>query len=245
MIDGEARWKGQAESAIRQLRGVVGAYIRVEGEEIGAVFAQSDGSRDARKIVRDIEAILATQFGIEVDFRKISVAATEPLLPVDESRRRVRVDRLAFENVRVETSGLESEARVELSLGDAHILGMARGPATRGSSLELAAEACLRAAVRFVEEMVTFALSGLDRVRIGRDEVVVVTVRMSQGRNEKVLSGSSPVEQDDLRTVTYATLDAINRVFGQLTPRHLVEYVLTESDEGEGTGSGTIPERSA
>jgi hypothetical protein len=229
-MDGEARWKPQAESAIRQLRGVVGAYIRLEGDEIGAVFAQSDGSRDARKIVRDIEAILATQFGIEVDFRKISVAATEPMLPAAEPRRRERLSRLGFENVRVETSGLESEARVELSLGDAHILGIARGPATRGSSLELAAEACLRAAARFTEETVTFALGGLDRVRIGRDEIVVVVVRMIQGRTEKVLSGSSPIDQDDLRTVAYATLDAINRVFGQLTPRQLVEYVLVEGD---------------
>jgi hypothetical protein len=231
MAAGDARWKAEAESAIRQLGGVLGVYIRLEGDAIGAVFVQSDGSRDARKIVRDVEALLATQFGIEVDFRKISVAATGPMLPVPAARRGDRPERLAFENVRVETSGLETEARVELSLGDAHVLGIASGPATRGSSLELAAEACLRAAVRFVEETVSFALGGLDRVRIGRDQVVVVVVRMIQGRSEKILSGSSPVEQDDLRTVTYATLDAINRVFGNLTPRQLVEYVL---DEGEG-----------
>jgi hypothetical protein len=229
-VDGEARWKTAAESAIRQLAGVVGAHIRLEGDAIGAVFVHSDGSRDARKIVRDVEAILATQFSIEVDFRKISVAATGPMLPLG-GRRRERGERLAFENVRVETSGLETEARVELALGAAHVLGIAAGPATRGSSLELAAEACLRAAVRFVEESVSFALGGLDRVRIGRDLVIVVVVRMIQGRTEKVLTGSSPVDQDDLRTVTYATLDAINRVFGQLTPRQLVEYVL-EDDAG-------------
>ncbi len=242
MVEGEARWKARAESAIRQLQGVLGAHVRLEGTEIGAVFVQSDGSRDARRVVRDVEAILATSFGIELDFRKISVATTGSTLPAAESEGPARPQRLTFENVRVETSGLETEARVELSLGKAHVLGIAAGPATRGSSLELAATACLRAANRFAPATITFALGGLDRVRIGRDEIVTVVVRMIQGRTEKVLSGSSPAEQDDLRTITYATLDAINRVFANLKPRELTEYVLDEEPpDSEPEGPGSIP----
>ena len=240
MVEGEARWKARAESAIRQLGGVMGAYVRLEGDSIGAVFVQSDGSRDARKIVRDVEAILATQFGIEFDFRKISVAATGPMLPTANNRRPTRPQRLAFENVRVETSGLETEARVELSLGESHVLGIASGPATRGSSLELVATACLRAANRFAGDSITFALAGLERVRIGQDEIVTVVVRMIQGRTEKVLSGSSPVERDDLRTITYATLDAINRVFANLAPKEMVEYLL-DAEPGETEPPGEQP----
>jgi hypothetical protein len=222
-------WKNDAENAIRRLPGVVGAHIRMHGDEIGAIFVQTDGSRDSRRFVRDVEAILATTGGVEVDYRKISVAATPPLtLVAAEGRPAAEAPprRPAFENVRLNTSGLRTEAQVELSLGDTHVLGSAEGPATRGSVLDLVAEACLNATAQFIDEPVSFSPGGLERVRVGRDEVMVVLVRFIQGRSEKALTGSSPCEQDDLRSATYATLDAINRIFSNLKHREAVEYVL-------------------
>jgi hypothetical protein len=100
------------------------------------------------------------------------------------------------------------------------------GPATRGGGLELVAGACLRAASQFVDDPVSFSLGGLEQVRVGRDQVLIVLVRFIQGRTERALTGSSPCEQDDLRSVAYATLDAINRTFASLRHREPVEYVL-------------------
>jgi hypothetical protein len=73
---------------------------------------------------------------------------------------------------------------------------------------------------------VSFSLGGLERVRVGRDEVIIVLIRFIQGRSEKALTGSSACEHDDLRSATYATLDAINRIFSNLRHREPVEYVL-------------------
>jgi hypothetical protein len=227
MTELDQQWLARAEEVVCSLAGVRGAHIRVEGGRIGAIFVEADATRDVRKIVRDVEAIMATQFGLEIDYRKVSVATTEG----EPRERRLPARRLTFESVRVETADLETRARVELALGDAHVLGIAGGPATRASAYDLAAEACLRAAHRFVVEPVAFALSGVERVRIAREEVLVVTVRIIQGRQEKVLTGACPLEQDDLRTVVYATLDAINRVFEQLELRELVEYVLGSGEE--------------
>ena len=229
MTEAGPSWKNEAESAIRRLPGVVGAHIRMHGDEIGAIFVQTDGSRESRRFVRDVEAILATSGGIEIDYRKISVAATPPLtLAMPEGRPRTEAlpKRPAFENVRLNTSGLKTEAQVELSLGETHVLGSAEGPATRGSVLDLVAEACLDATAQLIDEPVSFSLGGLERVRVGRDEVVIVLVRFIQGRSEKALTGSSPCEHDDLRSATYATLDAINRIFTNLKQREAVEYVL-------------------
>ena len=39
-------------------------------------------------------------------------------------------------------------------------------------------------------------------------------------------TGSSPCEHDDLKSATYATLDALNRIFSHLKHREAVEYVL-------------------
>jgi hypothetical protein len=228
MTDAEPSWKVEAENAIRRLPGVVGAHIRIDGGEIGAVFVQTDGSRESRRFVRDVEAILATTSGVELDYRKVSVAATPPVEPLTAAGRvgPESARRLSFENVRIHTAGLESEAQVELSLGDTHVVGTASGPATRGSVLELVAGACLEATGQFVEEPVSFSLGGLERVRIGRDEVFVALVRFIQGRSERALAGSSVCDQDDLRSVAYATLDAINRTFSNLRHREAVEYVL-------------------
>jgi hypothetical protein len=227
MSEAEPGWKVEAENAIRRLPGVIGAHIRMQGDEIGAIFVQSDGSRESRRFVRDVEAILATTAGIDLDFRKVSVAATPPIPGVPGgTATQASARRLTFENVHLQTSGLRSEARVELSLGGARVLGTLIGPATRGNALELIAGACLTAASQFVDDPVSFSLGGVEEVRVGRDRVLVVLVRFIQGRNERALTGSSPCDQDDLRSVAYATLDAINRTFASLRHREAVEYVL-------------------
>jgi hypothetical protein len=121
---------------------------------------------------------------------------------------------------------MKSAAQVELSLGDTHIVGMSDGPATRSGGLDLVAEACLAAVGQFLSDPVSFSLGGVERIRVGRDEVIVVLVRFVQGRSEKTLSGSSTCDQDDLRSVAYATLDAINRTFSSLRMREREAFVL-------------------
>jgi hypothetical protein len=220
-------WRSAAEDAIRRLPGVVGVHIRMHGDEVGTVFVQTDGSRESRKFVRDVEALLATTAQVEIDYRKVSVAATPALASQGGAGGGgPAAIRLAFEQVKLETAGLKSRAQVELALGDQHIVGMAEGPATRSGGLELVAEACLSAATQFLADPVSFSLGGLERLRVGRDEVFVVLVRFVQGRGEKTLSGSSPADQDDLRSVAYATLDALNRPFASLRMRESEEFVL-------------------
>ncbi|HWN80764.1 MAG TPA: hypothetical protein VNM87_01590 [Candidatus Udaeobacter sp.] len=232
MADPGPSWKATAEDSIRRLPGVVGVHIRMQGDQIGAVFVQTDGSRDSRRFVRDVEAILATTAGMELDYRKVSVAAT-PALPSEGRAGAGPQARLAFEHVKLETSGLQSRAQVELSLGDQHIVGMSEGPATRAGGLEIVGEACLAAASQFLADPVSFSLGGLERLRVGRDEVFVVLVRFVQGRSEKTLTGSSPGDQDDLRSVAYATLDALNRTFASLRVREPEEFVLQLGSEAQ------------
>ncbi len=234
MTEAGPRWKDEAEDAIRRLPGVIGARIRMQGDEVSAVFVQTDGSRDPRRFVRDVEAVLAVVAGIDLDFRKVSVAAVRPesgAAPAAEGKR------LAFENVSLRTSGLATEASVELSLGGARVVGVLSGPATRGSALELVAGACLQAATQLIKTPVSFSLGGLERMRLGRDRVVVVVVRFVQGRTERVLTGSSPSDPGDVRAAAYATLDAINRAFAGLQVREPIEYIVRGEEAQAQVGS--------
>jgi len=63
-------------------------------------------------------------------------------------------------------------------------------------------------------------------VRLGRQEVVIVTVKLLAQRSEKTLVGACTVEQDVAQSVVYATLAAVNRVLGGLRPQERVEYEL-------------------
>ena len=63
-------------------------------------------------------------------------------------------------------------------------------------------------------------------VRLGRHEVVIVTVKLLAQRSEKTLVGACTVEQDVAQSVVYATLAAVNRVLGGLRAKEPVEYEL-------------------
>jgi len=63
-------------------------------------------------------------------------------------------------------------------------------------------------------------------VRLGRDEVAVVTLALIAQRQQKTLAGCCPVGGDAPQAVVLATLSALNRVVGGLRTREPMEYVL-------------------
>ena len=78
----------------------------------------------------------------------------------------------------------------------------------------------------YLGDDVTLAPHEVEFVRLGRQEVVLVTVKLLGQRSEKTLVGSCTVEQDMAQSVVYATLAAVNRVLGGLRSREPVEYEL-------------------
>lgn len=69
-------WTALAEARIRQLRGVDGARIRTEADEIREIHITSGSHRTAKQIVRDVQTVLLTHFERSIDHRVVSVAFT-------------------------------------------------------------------------------------------------------------------------------------------------------------------------
>ena len=88
------------------------------------------------------------------------------------------------------------------------------------------AGATLAAVQEFLAEELPLGLDDLEFLRLGRTRVVVVSLSLLVGRQEKVLTGSCAVEQDVHQAVALATLSALNRVAGGLRLREATEYVL-------------------
>ncbi len=78
----------RAEAAIRRLRDVEAARVRVEGGALVEVHVVSSSERNPKQIVRDIEAVLRTELDLGIDRRIVSVAlARRPAASRPEPRR--------------------------------------------------------------------------------------------------------------------------------------------------------------
>lgn len=77
-VDTRTTWVQKAEAAVTSLRGVEAVRILAEGETIREIHVLSTSSRPAKQIVRDVQSVLVTRFGREIDYRVVSVAYCEP-----------------------------------------------------------------------------------------------------------------------------------------------------------------------
>ena len=134
--------------------------------------------------------------------------------------------RVRFISANLFVSGLKTTAQVELSWQGMTRLGSATGASARDNAARLLSAATLNALVPYLGDDVTLAPHEVEFARLGRQEVVLVTVKLLGQRSEKTLVGSCTVEQDMAQSVVYATLSAVNRVLGGLRSREPVEYEL-------------------
>ena len=134
--------------------------------------------------------------------------------------------RVRFLTANLFVSGLRTQAQVELAWQGVTRLGNATGASARDNAYRLVSTATLNALVPYLGEDVTLAPHEVEFVRLGRQEVVIVTVKLLAQRSEKTLVGACTVEQDVAQSVVYATLAAVNRVLGGLRPQERVEYEL-------------------
>ncbi len=134
--------------------------------------------------------------------------------------------RIRFVNANLFVSGLRTQAEVELSWQGTTRVGNATGASARDSAHRLLASATLSALAPFLGPDVTLSAHDVEIVRMGRQDTVVVAVKLLAQRSEKTLVGACTVEQDLTQSVVYATLAAVNRVLGGLRVAEPVEYEL-------------------
>jgi hypothetical protein len=131
-----------------------------------------------------------------------------------------------FVSANLYVSGVRTQAQVELAWQGVTRAGSATGASTRDNAARLVAAATLSALQPFLGEERVLVVDDVVRLRLGRRAAVVVTVKLLEGRTERLLTGSGTVEQDLPQSVVYATLAAVNRVLGGMTLREPVEYEL-------------------
>lgn len=229
-----ASWNDRIETAIRSLRNIEGATVKSEGDEIREIHVITSSNRPPKNIVRDVQTVLQTRFGVSIDHRVVSVAQTQPgagresvsLDDLEDSSRAGVDERVRFESVNLFVAGARTQAQVELKWKGMPRMGSASGFSTRDEAHRLVAAAAIAAIQEFLSDPVAFAVQGVEIVQLGKRQAAVVSISMFVQRQEKLLLGCSPVETDTPQAVVLATLAAVNRVLGGLTVKEPTEYVL-------------------
>lgn len=76
-------WTRAAEEALRRVRGIEEATIRLEDDEIREIHILTTSTRPPKQIVRDVQGILHNKFQRTIDYRIVSVVYLDP--PAAES----------------------------------------------------------------------------------------------------------------------------------------------------------------
>jgi hypothetical protein len=198
------------EQAIKQIKSVKDARIIANWQgEIEEVHILAGSGRAPKQIVRDVESILAAQFDIQIDHKKISVAQVE-----DDEDRTFAIGecmRPKLTEVTLRTVNRLAEVKVELLTGDKTIEGIAQGPSSAHNKLRLFVEATLKALSSFTMDKLLFVTEEVGITQLAKQQIALVSITLITSAGEQSLTGCALVRNDDREAVVKATLDAVNR----------------------------------
>ena len=209
----------EIETGICSLSGVVSAHVVLspDGREIEEVHVVATFDKSPKQVVRDIESLILSNHNIRIDHKKISIAQLKDLAvetpqakPVEE-KAKTEVERIRFVSARSNTYGLRWEVTVELERGGIPASATVNGAASRRNKTRLVAQATAEALNNFLGDKQAVAVEEVLTLDAGGYKAVVVMISILTDRTEKILAGSSLLEDDMPKSVVRATLDAINR----------------------------------
>ncbi|HVJ50648.1 hypothetical protein [Desulfitobacterium sp.] len=198
------------EQAIKQIRSVLGARIKASAEgEIEEIHVLANSNRNPKQIVRDVESLLATQFEAEIDHKKVSVVQIdeedETTIPFQETIRPKLV------SVTIRTVQVTAEVKVELSVGEKILEGIAQGRSSSYNKLRLFAEATIQALTLITMEKLILVAEDVNINSLGKHKVVQSAITLITPNGEQTLVGCAIIKSDEREAVVRATLDAVNR----------------------------------
>jgi hypothetical protein len=208
----------RAENLLTSLEGILSArVVTTPLGEVSEIHILAQGGQNSKQVVRNVESALLAHLGLKVDHRKISVAASADVKPLQALEMGAVRDRAAqrvvlFEDLSMATvpRSRRVSATVTLGLdGVSHSI-TEEGPDTQRNRMETAA----RAAVLAMDNLFgvhALALEGVHQAEMFGRQVAVAGVLAASARDSRLLMGTAEVRESVEHAAVYAVLDATNR----------------------------------
>ncbi len=210
----------RAENLLTSLEGVLSArVVTTPLGEVSEIHILAHAGQAPKQVVRNVESALLAHLGLRVDHRKISVAQTADVRPMEALETSAVHDAaikrsVLFDDLMMATAPGRRRvvATVTLSCHGQLESATEEGPDTARNRVETAA----RAAVSVLERMAdkySLALEGAQIHEAFDRTYVMVGVHTVGGREAKLLVGTAEVIESAEHAAVYAVLDATNRWF--------------------------------
>lgn len=200
------------EQCLKQLESVENCKILLDNDgKIQEIHITAKSKRSSKQISRDIQSILISRFGLNIDYKKISIAQIKYEFEEDISLR------LKYKAIEYSMGEMKSSAKVVLEKDDEFYEGTISGPYTTNNVLSLFARATLKAVEAFLRIDDIFVLESVGNFSLAGKDVVVTIVNSIYDGHEQILSGSSVGKSDKKETTVKSTLDAVNRILQKVS----------------------------
>lgn len=196
---------GDVQAAIERVRGVIASRVLASDGEINEIHILADARHSARQIVRDVQTLCITQYGLHIDQQQISVALIHQPAP------RKTFTRPEVRGIRMETQGRQVTIYVAVGLGDRVVEGKAESTETSANRPRVAASAALDACEKYLNGQCRFVLEDLTPFHLGEWSGYLAAVTMVTAAMEERLIGSALNKGDDVSAAVKAACSAVNR----------------------------------
>lgn len=209
----------RAENLLQSLQAVLSARVVVSPVgEIEEVHVLASSGVSAKQIVRNVESALLAQLGIKIDHRKISVAQTaevEPIEALEQTAIRHEALRRGVVYRTLEVMAAPPHRvrfAVTLEVNGQEVVGEEDAAETTRARLQAAARATVSALDKALPRG-TFQLEGVKTIEAFGEQLVVAGVHVVDGRQTLLLTGTAEVHEAAEQAAVLAVLDATNRWF--------------------------------
>jgi hypothetical protein len=208
----------RAENLLTSLEGILSArVVTTPLGDVSEVHILAQSGLHPKQLVRNIESALLAQLGLKVDHRKISIAQTAEVKPIEALERAVVRDRVLqravlFENLTVSPGRRPHRIMIAVTLSYRGHTESAEEEAsdTPRSRVEGAAKAAVSVMDRLLAES-SIALEGAKIIEGFDREFAFIAVQGLGGRESLLLTGTAEIKESAERAAVFAVLDATNR----------------------------------
>jgi hypothetical protein len=207
----------RAENLLTSLQGVLSARVVVSPiGEVEEIHVLTQGGTAPKQVVRNVESALLAHLGLKVDHRKISVAQTADVRPIEALdahavreqalRRGVLFNRIESQSGAVGRVTLN----VSLQVGEEEIHGSADAVDNARARLIGAARGAVAALERVLARG-TLEVEGVQVVDAFGRRHVLAGVLVAEPRSSRLLIGTCELTDNSEQAAVLAVLDATNR----------------------------------
>ena len=198
------------EAALARIPSVTAArVVTAPTGRIAEVHVLARRDRAPKQLVRDVQSVALANFGIEIDYRTVSVVQLDD--PLVEGDAHEPLPRVALVRLTADVAGHSSDIKVQLSAGNEPLAGHSRGPASSG--MRLVARAVVQAVADLLGDS-ALEVEFAELLPAGGYTVAIAILKLSSRKGDQAVSGSAVVRKDGNDAMARATLSALNRLLG-------------------------------